>query len=425
MWILYDLIFAVFALLWFPVYLFRRKFHRGFSMRLGALPHGLELNRPIWIHAVSVGEINAAGKLIVELRAAYPDKKFFITTVTPTGNRIAKGFAASADFVAYLPLDFSFITRGVVNRINPALFIIMETEIWPNLIRHLKQRNIPMVLANARISDRSFKGYRMIKFLLKPILGRISLFCAQTQADAQRLARLGAPEDKIKITGNMKFDIADYAGTKTNQEDLKLKLGLGVQDKLLVCGSTHPGEEEIILGAYAKLLGEFPSLRLLIAPRHPERAKEIEKLVLKNGFPSLSISNICLKPNTDNLRPVFILDTIGELISFYAIADVVFVGGSLIKKGGQNILEPAGIGKPVIFGPHMFNFRDIAGLFLENKAAVLARNQKELEASIRDLLHDPQRMAGLAQRARALIAQNQGATRRNLEIISKYLVKGG
>jgi len=394
-------------------------------MRLGVLPRDLELNRPIWIHAVSVGEITAAGKLIAELRSAYPNKRFFITTVTPTGNKIAKGIAGSADFVAYLPLDLSFIIKGVLNKVKPVLFIIMETEIWPNLISYLKQKNIPVILVNGRISDRSFKGYLSIKFLLKPILNKINLFCVQTKVDVQRFTRLGVPEDKIKITGNMKFDITDYAGARANYTDYKLKLGLEALEKLLVCGSTHPGEEEIILDTYKKILSEFANLRLLIAPRHPERAKEIEKIASKNDFSPIFISDLPLKAHTRNLKPVFILDSIGELVSFYAIADIIFVGGSLIKKGGHNILEPAGIGKPIIFGPYMFNFRDIASLFLENEAAILIHNKEELGINIRDLLNNPARTTELSRRAKALVLQNQGATLRNLGFISNYLPKGG
>ena len=269
MFIIYDLIFLVFALLWLPVYLCKRKFHQGFRMRLGILPEDLELNQPIWLHAVSVGEVMATRKVIAELRVTYPDKKFLVSTVTPTGNKIAKGIARPSDFVSYLPLDLSFIVRYVVDRIKPSLFVIMETEIWPNLISYLYRKNIPIILVNGRISNRSFGGYRIIKFLFKPLLNKINLFCVQTKVDAERFLRLGVPQEKIKITGNMKFDIADL---KKDYTDYRLKLGLDAQERLLVAGSTHPGEEEVILSIYKELLRDFPDLQLLIAPRHPERA---------------------------------------------------------------------------------------------------------------------------------------------------------
>lgn len=423
MFILYDLIFLVFVVFYLPIYLFRRKFHPGFLARLGILPSRLELNKPIWIHAVSVGEVMAVKNLVRELRIAWPDKRFFISTVTPTGNKIAKGIAKENDFVSYFPLDLSFIVRSVVDKVKPSLFIIMETEIWPNLISYLYRKNIPIVLVNGRLSDRSFKGYRCIKFLLKPLLNKINLFCVQTKMDAERLLHLGVLENRIKITGNMKFDNADYSDKKiaSYADKYKTLLELKPEDQLWVAGSTHPQEEEIILDVYKKLLSEFPQLKLLIAPRHPERAKEIEKIALKSGFSSIFISTLDLKPNTYNLKPIFILDTIGELVSFYAIADIIFVGGSLIKKGGHNILEPASLGRPVIFGPYMFNFRDIAGLFLENKACILAHNREELFLNIKDLLINPAKSTELSQRAKTIILQNQGATARNLECISNYI----
>lgn len=421
--IIYDLIFLVFALVYLPVYLFRRKFHPGFQMRLGILPSGLKLNEPIWIHAVSVGEVMAVKNLLRELKLAYPDKRFFISTVTPTGNKIARAIAKETDFVSYFPLDLSFIVRSVVDKIKPSLFIIMETEIWPNLISYLYQKDIPIVLVNGRLSDRSFKGYLSIKFLLKPILSKINLFCVQTRSDAERLLCLGVSADRIQITGNMKFDNADYSDKKIadSLDKYKTLLGLSKEEKLWVCGSTHPGEEEIILDVHKKLLGEFPQLKLLIAPRHPERAGQIEKIVSRLGFHTVFTSALPYKPCNCISKPIFILDVIGELVYFYNIASIVFVGGSLIKKGGHNILEPASLGKPVIIGPYMFNFRDITGLFLENKACILTHNREELLANIKDLLRNPDRSIELSLRAKAIILQNQGATARNLEYIKKYL----
>lgn len=422
MFIIYDLIILAFAFIYLPVYLFRRKFHPGFQARLGILPDDLKLSKPIWIHAVSVGEVMAVKNLVKELRISHPDKRFFITTVTPTGNKIAKDIAGEIDFVSYFPLDLSFIVRNVVDKIRPALFIITETEIWPNLVSYLYHKNIPIVLVNGRISDRSFKGYLFIKFLVKPILNKINLFCVQTRSDAARLINLGVPEDKIQITGNMKFDIQDYTDSKKDYTDYKLKLGLGTMEKLWVAGSTHPGEEEIILEVYKELLNEFPDLRLLIAPRHPERTKEIDNIVINFGFNPLNVSQLASWPvKPVSRKTVFILDIMGQLMYFYSLASIVFVGGSLVKKGGHNILEPASLSKPVIFGPYMFNFRDIAGLFLQNKACILVHNRKELLSSVRDLLNNPYRVTELNQRAKAIILENQGATSKNLEYINHYL----
>jgi len=417
MFILYDLIFVIFALIYLPVYLLKRKFHPGFSRRLGVLPPELKLDRPIWCHAVSVGEVIAVKGLLEEIRSAFPEKRLVISTVTATGNKIARSLAREQDFVTYLPLDLKFIVRRVIDRINPSLFIIAETEIWPNLISYLYGKKIPIIIVNGRISDASFKGYLAIKFLIGPILNKINIFSVQGARDASRFKELGVAQEKIKITGNMKFDIKDYTDFKKDYTDLKNKLGLKPKDKLLVCGSTHPQEEEQILALYKQLHRHFPVLRLLIAPRHPERSGEVAKIVSRCGWRSVAVSSLPAACSTCLTNPVFILDTVGQLISFYAIADIVFVGGSLTKNGGHNILEPLSLGKPVFFGPHMFNFRDIAELFLEQGAAVQVNNADQLKEKIKDFLVNPAQAEHLAAKAREIISENSGATRRNLELI--------
>jgi len=415
MFIFYDFIFLIVVVIYLPIYLFKRKFHRGFFARLGILPKNLKLDRPIWIHAVSVGEAKAVSGLIEELRKIYPDKRFVISTVTSTGNKIALGLAKEGDFVTYLAFDLGFIVKGVIDRINPYMFIIAETEIWPNLIHYLYKKNIPIITVNGRISDNSFKGYLSIKFLLKPVLSKAKLFCLQTELDAKRLLKLGVSENKIQITGNMKFDTKIHLNKESI--DYREKIRLNAQDKLFIAGSTHSGEDEIVLGAYKELLKEFGQLKLLIAPRHPQRSGTIAKIVSRFGFRSVFVSSSPLECPTCITNPVFILDVLGQLVNFYSIADIVFVGGSLIKKGGQNILEPAVLEKPVLFGPYMFNFRDIADLFLSNKAAIMVTSQEELISNIVYLLNNPTQATEMGKRAARLILQNQGATRRNAEFI--------
>jgi len=419
MFILYDLIFLAVSLFYLPVYLLKRKLHRGFLRRLGFYPKDLGLSNPIWIHAVSVGEAITVRGLVEELKKAYLKKRLVISTVTATGNKIAQGMAKPGDFVTYLPLDFSFIVRGVIDKISPSLFILAETEIWPNLITYLYRKNIPIVVVNGRISDSSYQGYLCLKFLVKQIFNKVNLFCVQTETDAQRLISLGVLENKIKVTGNMKFDATGYTNIKKDYVDYQLKLGLGVQDRLWVAGSTHPKEEEGILEVYRNLFKDYSNLRLLIAPRHPGRTDEIEKIIVKYGFSPNRLSRDNAKTRDAGLRTIFILDTVGELMNYYAIADIVFVGGSLVRKGGHNVLEPAALGKPVLFGPYMFNFRDIADLFLDNNAGILVQNKTELEKNIRDLLDNPSKVNVLSQRASELIRHNQGATKRNLEYIIK------
>ncbi len=426
MFILYNIIFFIVSIIYLPIYLLRRKFHSGFWQRLGFLPKDLELNRPIWIHAVSVGEVMAIRELVDGLRLTYPNKNLVISTVTATGNKIAKNITKERDFVIYLPLDFSFIIRKVIDKINPSLFIIAETEIWPNLISYLYKKNIPVIVLNGRISDKSFKGYLIIKFLLKSLLNKISMFCVQTNRDCQRLIALGVLSTKIKVTGNMKFDTTDYTDKKImDYTDYRQKLGLVSDNRLLVAGSTHPGEEKIILNIYKELLIKISSLRLLIAPRHPERSKEIEKIAIKYGFNPQRISQLTIPSAAEGQankgQTIFILDTIGQLMNYYAIADIVFVGGSLVKKGGHNILEPAVLGKPILFGPDMFNFSDIADLFIAAKAALLVYNQEELKVKIKELLIDKTLALNLGQKAKELISKNRGSTERNINLIKGML----
>jgi 3-deoxy-D-manno-octulosonic-acid transferase len=391
-------------------------------LRLGFLPKDLDLSRPIWVHAVSVGEAMAIRGLIEGLRTKFPDKRFVISTVTSTGNKIARGIAREGDFVTFLPLDFSWIAKSVLDKINPCVFIIAETEIWPNLISCLHQKDIPVVIVNGRVSDSSFNGYLMIRFLLKPVLDKVLMFCVQGDRDAQRLIRLGVSADNIQITGNMKFDIQNYAGSKTNIVDYRLKLGLSSPEELWVAGSTHSGEDKIILSVYKKLRDEFPYLRLLLAPRHPERTFEVADLIKNFDFQPLRISFLEFQTQIlTSSQKVFILDTVGELINYYALAKIVFVGGSLVKIGGHNILEPAWLEKPIIFGPYMFNFRDIAELFLTNQAAILVRDREELRSKIKTLLTDPTKSQQMGKRAKELILKNSGSTKKNLELISKFI----
>lgn len=417
MFIIYDLVFLFIAIFYLPFYLIQGKFHKGFLARLGFLPKNLDLDSPIWIHAVSVGEVMSIKGLLEELRVAYPNKKIVLSTVTATGNKVAREMLKeSKAYVTYLPLDISFIVRKVIKKIKPSLFIIAETEIWPNLITCLSANHIPVIVVNGRISDRSFRGYSFLKIFIKPILRRINRFCVQTNEDARRLAVLGVEEDRIRVAGNLKFDIkldGDY-----NFEEERVKLGLGNQHQLLVAGSTHPGEEQFILDAYKELLYEFKDLKLLIAPRHPERSAAIKSLVSHAGFSTVFISQVkdacpaCLP------RAVFILDTMGKLNNFYAIADIVFVGGSLVKKGGHNILEPAAKGKPIIFGSYMFNFRDIASLFLDNQAAISVSDPLELRETIRFLLENQGERRRMSQEARTLLINNQGVVDKTIQEIS-------
>lgn len=422
MFIIYDVIFLIFTAVYLPIYLFKGKFHHGFLGRFGFLPEGLNLDRPIWIHAVSVGEAVSVKGLVGELRKAYPHKKLVISTVTATGNKIARGLIGDGDLLTYLPLDFSFIVRKVIKKINPSLFIIAETEIWPNLITCLHKQKVPVVTVNGRISDSSYSGYRAIKLLIRPILRKVGKFCVQSETDALRLVNLGVDKGNVQVTGNVKFDINFETMAGFDPLAGRKKLMLGLDDKLWVCGSTHPGEEEIIIKAYKELLLSFPKLKLLLAPRHPERSKDVGRLVSGNYFMPVFISSISGACPTCTNNPIFILDVMGELLNYYSSADIVFVGGSLVKTGGHNILEPASQKKPVIFGPYMFNFRDITKLFLENKASIMVADSQELVNKAKEILTSNLLSEQMVERAYELIIRNKGATRKNIEVIKQLIL---
>ncbi|MDP1853341.1 MAG: 3-deoxy-D-manno-octulosonic acid transferase [Candidatus Omnitrophota bacterium] len=425
----YDIAFILFSLLYLPCLFFKAKAHKGLWRRL-KLPDTCDFKEsPVWIHAVSVGEVQVASLWVKAIRQK-SNKRLVVSTVTKTGNNLAHKLMGNETTVIYAPLDISIITEKFVKVINPSLFIMIETELWPNIIYSLYKKGVPIALLNGRISPRSFYGYSRIKFLTRGILNKISLFCMQTEEDRQRIINLGASVDKVRVTGNMKFDGMDYADYKKDGADYKIKLGLGSDDKIWVAGSTHPQEEEIILKAYQRLNSESPALKLLIAPRHIERAKEVAGLINKFGFNPVRVSqlNRSMPPSDGtpskavagqpaNRPTVLILDTIGQLRDIYRIATFVFVGGSLVKKGGQNILEPAAFAKPIIFGPHMVNFFQISSLYLSRGAAIEVKDAEELEGAARRILRDFEYAQELGARAQKIIFENRGATARNLELI--------
>ncbi len=433
MLIFYDIIYILFALCYLPLFLIRGKCHRGFLMRMGIFPQGainkLKEQKAIWLHTVSVGEAQAASSLVKNLKREYPDFRLVISTVTKTGNKIAQRLLDIPELAIYSPLDIGFVTRRAINFVNPRLFIIAETEIWPNLIINLAKKDIPVVLVNGRISRGSFRGYKIIRLFLKKIFQSFSLFCMQTKEDAQRIIELGADEKKVKVTGNMKFDIR-YPVSSIQYPDL----GLSKDEQLFIAGSTHYGEEKIILQVYKELIESHPSLRLLIAPRHIERVQKIERLVSEFGFKSQRISQLDLnerrtrsdlayaKASRHRQRPILILNTIGQLKSLYAFADIVFIGGSLIPHGGQNPIEPAVFSKPIIFGPYMSNFSNIVEVFLNKKAAIMVKDIRQLKNTCIRLLNEPVLRKELGNRAKELVQENKGASLKNMELIRGLII---
>jgi 3-deoxy-D-manno-octulosonic-acid transferase len=371
------------------------------------------------MHAVSVGEAQAISVLVKSIKRQYPNFRLVISTVTKTGNKVVQKLIESDDLAIYSPLDVSVIVNRVVELISPQLFIVAETEIWPNLTVNLAKRDIPIILVNGRISSGSFKGYQIVRPMFKEVLQKFSLFCMQTEQDAQKIIFLGASEDRVKVTGNMKFDV------QTTDQKLQVSsLGLvGKDEQLFIAGSTHRGEEKIILQTYREVVSNFPNLRLLLAPRHIERTQEIERLVVKFGFKSQRFSQLRLglQSKARNPQPILILDTIGQLKNLYAIAELVFIGGSLIPHGGQNPIEPAVFSKPILFGPYMSNFLSIVEVFLNKQAAIMVKDAQQLKNSCLMLLDNPVLRKDLGERAREVVEKNKGASFTNLQLLRSLL----
>ena len=420
---LYDIGFFIFSIFYLPILIFKGKLHKNFMERFGIFDNATRASldsksEKIWIEAVSVGEVALCRTLIPLLQEKYPDREIVLSTITRAGNDLAKKSFKEGVIVIYFPLDFSFVVKKVVQAVRPKLFIMIETEIWPNLLTELWRKKVPSVMINGRVSDKSFGKYRIVKPFLKNILEKVNLFCMRSSTDAVRIIEMGAPKGRVKVTGNMKFDIK--LNPKPNDERNILELlGLKTEDQILVAGSTHKGEDEDILTVFKELIKAFAGLNLLIAPRHIDRVESIEALIRSTGFEPLRVSRLRTHATRPAPSTVFVLDTIGQLNDIYAIATIVFVGGSLVRYGGHNPIEPAVFEKPILFGPHMFNFKDTAMAFLLNKAAIQVTDKRDLFDKCVLLLKDEKERSWLGKNARRVVFENRGATERNLQAIEE------
>ncbi len=422
---LYSIAFFIFSLIYLPTLIFKGKFHADLGQRFARFDKMTERallsgNGRIWIQAVSVGEVALCRSLIPALKEKFPDRDIVISTITKAGNDLAKKIFVRDAIVIYFPLDFRFIVRKAINIVKPALYIMIETEIWPNLLRELSAAGVPAALINGRISDRSIGKYRIVKPFLKKTLEHINVFCMQDKIDAERILELGAPAERVKITGNMKFDISMPAEIK-NADAIRSSIGLKAGEDLLVAGSTHEGEEDTVLDVFKRISPDLPKLRLLIAPRHINRSADIEKLIKSKGLEYVKFSSLNAVRPTPDARQIILLDTIGHLNEMYSIATIVFIGGSLVKYGGHNPIEPAYFGKAILFGPHMFNFKYITGVFLKNKAAIQAHDKEGLEKECRRVLKDAGARDALGKNAKNSIAENSGASDKNILEITGIL----
>jgi len=392
----------------------RQPAHLG--ARLGRLDPGLPAEPRCWIHAVSVGEAITAVPLVHAIRRRWPELSIVLTTVTTTGAQVVADRLGGAVTHRYFPLDLPGPVRRALDGVRPHFFIAMETELWPNFLVALATRGIPSMIANGRISDRSFRRYRMVRRLLARVLRRVSVFAMQSPEDARRIVALGAPPERVVVTGSLKTDAApEDPGARRHWQDV---LGLRPDERVWIAGSTHRGEEAIVLDAFVRLHARFPELTLLLAPRHPDRTAEVEDLVRERGL--VSVRRTAL-PAPRGLDAVIVLDTVGELAHLYSAAEIVFVGGSLTPNGGHNMLEPALSARPVLFGPHTTNFRESAELLLAVGAAEIARDGPALESAAAALLADPDRSRAMGERGRAAVLARQGGVDATLALVERFL----
>jgi 3-deoxy-D-manno-octulosonic-acid transferase len=428
LYLLYSIATVFVAAALSPYFLYQALRHNKYvgslGQRLGYLPvsFNLDADESIWIHAVSVGEVMAARPIITELRVRYPRLRLFLSTTTLTGQQIARRSVADVDGVFYFPFDWAFTVRRTLKLVKPRLFIMVETEIWPNVLRECRRSGVGTLVVNGRISSRSFARYRLVRPLFRRVLADVDRFCVQGEETSRRLIALGADPARVTITGSLKFDSLERASTPGRGRERVLRFfRISPSRPVLVAGSTMRGEEEAVIRVFNRLRSTAAGSNalLVLAARHPERFAEVERLCRQEGLSTVRRTE--LRIDAEPRADAVIVDTIGELAQLYQIATVVFVGGSLVPSGGHNILEPAVHGKPIVFGPHMQNFAEITGTFLAQDAAVQVKSERELEEAIIGLMNDPVRRARHGAAARALVDANRGATDKTLVVINELL----
>ncbi|MFZ2290048.1 MAG: lipid IV(A) 3-deoxy-D-manno-octulosonic acid transferase [Halopseudomonas yangmingensis] len=388
---------------------YARRWHERLGFGGDLRPHG------IWVHAVSVGESIAAAPMLRELQQRYPQHPLTVTCMTPTGSAQIRRLFGEQIGHAYLPWDLPWLQRRLIRRLRPKLLVIMETELWPNLIAECKRAGVPVVLANARLSERSARGYQRLDWLVRPMFASLDWVAVQTAAEAQRFADLGVPTAALTVTGSIKFDLSPDPERQRQAEQLRAGWG---QRPVWIAASTHAGEDEQVLAAHRQLLRDWPDLLLLLVPRHPERFDAVARLVRDSGLGLRRRSEA--EPLTA-AQQVFLGDSMGELMMFYSCADIAFVGGSLVPSGGHNYLEPAALGLPILTGPQRFNFTEISQLLEGAGALVQVENAAELERQVGVWLDDPQQAKVAGEAGAAVVRDNQGALQRLLEGVGRFL----
>jgi 3-deoxy-D-manno-octulosonic-acid transferase len=426
MYLLYSALLAFFLWLTLPYWLLqmmrRGKYRAGLRQRFGAVPASLARGREtptIWVHAVSVGEVLAASAVIALLRQTFPSHHVFVSTTTNSGQKLAAQ-RFGAENVFYFPLDFAFAIRPYLDTLCPALVVVAETEFWPNFLRLAKRSGARIAIVNCRISDRSLPGYKRFRFwlpqLLEGALGNVDLFLTQTEEDRQRLIAIGAAESKIAVAGNLKFDVLPPPSPAI-VKSLRDSLSLAAAGPILVCGSTLEGEEGFLLSSFRNVLANHPKAVMILAPRHPERFLEVAGLVEKLGFP---LSRRSLWSGEPLSGSIFLIDTIGELAALYSLATVAFVGGSLVPRGGHNILEPALYGVPIVTGSHYENFRDVVNFFASRNAVRIV-GVAELPLVFMELIGNEHERETLGRNALAALESQRGAAIRTMAALTQLM----
>jgi 3-deoxy-D-manno-octulosonic-acid transferase len=433
MYFIYSLVLTVGFILLSPWFLFRivrhGKYLNGFRERLGFVPYPKKPKPLIWLHCVSVGETQAARPLVKALREKLPETALVVSTTTLTGQTLAQQvFNELADAVIYFPFDWDFTVRRTLDRLSPAAVLLMETEIWPGFLKNCEQRQIPVMLVNGRISGRSFNRYRLIKPFVSRLLRTIERACMQSEGDKNRIVALGMAEDKVFNTGNLKFDVGTNVVTDELAAELR-KMFFSSARPLIVAASTHSPEEKILLEVFRQVYAaaELQKPRLLIAPRHPERFAEVESLLAGSGFTFVRRSR-ATGATAANDFDLILLDTIGELPATFPIAHVVFVGGSLSRTGGHNILEPAAVGSCIVTGSNTSNFKAIVRAFVSADAIIqlppfLEQDTRAIATVFSNLLSNSEIREGLKARAQSLVERNRGATGETMEVVLPVLTQ--
>lgn len=428
-WFIYNVLFVVGFTLMLPRFLLRMVRRGGYAKDFGqrwgrydlSIQQRLARHRPVWIHAVSVGEVFIALKLMQQWRVRRPGLRFVLSTTTSTGHAMAQRELSADDVLLYFPLDLPFIMRRVLDQIRPLAIVLVELELWPNLVRLAHDEGIPVLLVNGRISDHSYNGYRRLHLFTRRLLPLIDAFCVQTRLDADRLAALGAPRSKIQVLGSAKYDVAeaDPAGEERARA-LLAQARISEQHQIVLGGSTWPGEEDALLDAYKGLKTRHRNLVIVLAPRHVERAESVVREIREHALTFVRRSQLGREP-VRTTPQVLLLDTTGELKHFYSCADIIFVGKSLTQHGGQNPIEPALHGKPIICGPNMENFRGVVEDFRAADALIQVPDLQNLRRTLDELLSNSQRRLAMGQRAAAVVNEKRGVLERTLDLLDLAL----